>query len=145
MIQTSADTLAEDVPFEGSKHGQQPSHRSTRRRGQIQRLRHRNKTHAECGQFPQRGNQIRNGSAPAVQPPFRHDINFPPPRGVEQLFAERPRHSAGARLFRFCPNASATLGRVLAQQRAHPHRKRLLIKRGDARIKTRPQHFRPFA
>lgn len=49
------------------------------------------------------------------------------------MLAERPRHSAGAHLFRFFPNAPATLGAVV-RQRADLHRKRLLIQRRDTRI-----------
>ena len=53
-----ADTLAENLVLELSKHRQQPRHGPTGRRRQIQRFGKGNEADAQCGEFFQRDDQI---------------------------------------------------------------------------------------
>ena len=76
MGQAGASSLPQNLPFELGEDGQQAGHRSTRGRGQVQRLCQRNEADAEMLQFLERCQQIRDGAAPAVQPPHQHHIDL---------------------------------------------------------------------
>src|ERR1019366_9704334 len=58
MGQAGADALAENLPFEFRKNGQQASHGATGGRGQIQRLGQRNKTDSQMLQFLEGREQV---------------------------------------------------------------------------------------
>ena len=49
--QSGASSLTQDFPFESGEYGQQPRHRSTCGRSQVQCLGQGNETHAEMLQF----------------------------------------------------------------------------------------------
>ena len=144
MVQASTDAVAEDVVFEGGKHREHAGHRSAGGCGQIERFAERNKANAEVSEFLQRGDEVKQRTAPAVQPPDQHDIDLAPPRGIEQLLALLARFSTGANFFDLHGDGPAAVRCVVAHS-AHLHRKSLLIERGDARIESCPQHFRRFA
>jgi hypothetical protein len=49
-------------------------------------------------QFLECGRQIRHGSAPWIQTPHQHDVDFPPPRRFQQFFSCFPLRRTGANL-----------------------------------------------
>jgi hypothetical protein len=119
MSESSPYAFSEDFALEGSEHCQQPSHRTTGRRGQVQRLGQRYEADAEMLQFLQSGEQIGDRSSPAVQPPHQHHIDLPAPRSFQQFSRNcrwvapeptsftcmamvQPRRTAYSRMARFC-------------------------------------------
>ena len=86
--QASAHPFPQNLPFELGEDGQQPGHRATGGRGQIQRLGQRDETHSEMLQFLKCRQQVRHRPAPAIQPPHQHDIDLPAARSVQQLFPQ---------------------------------------------------------
>jgi len=83
MGQASPRSLSQNLSFELGEYGQQAGHRSTGRRGQVQCLGQGNEPDSKMFQFLERGQQIRNRPAPAVQPPYEHYIDFSAPGGVQ--------------------------------------------------------------
>jgi hypothetical protein len=81
--QASPSSFPQNLLFELSEYGQQAGHRSTSRRGQIQRLRQRNEADAEVLQFLERRQQGRYRSAPAIQAPDQHDVDLPTARCLQ--------------------------------------------------------------
>ena len=69
MGQAGAYPFLENPPFELGEDRQQARHRSTRRRGQVQRFRQRDKPDAEMLQFLEGRQQVGDRPAPAIQPP----------------------------------------------------------------------------
>ena len=118
--QASASSLPQDLPFELGENGQQPRHRSTGRRSQVQRLGQRHETHTEMLQFLKGCQQIRYRPAPAVQPPYQHDVDLAAAGGLQQFLTSfslgrtgadltdvarqcvQPRRAAYSRMARLC-------------------------------------------
>ena len=144
MSQTRPHPVPHNVPFELRENRKESRHCAARRRSQIQRLRHRNKAHAERRQFLQCRHQVGDRPASPIQPPHQHDINVTPSRGIDQPLSYCPRGCARAHLLTLFDNGPATLQNVLPQ-RPYLQGKCLLIQRGDARIHPRPQHSLLFA
>ena len=71
MRQAGANAFAQNLSFELSEDGQQPSHGAACGRGQIESLGERHEADAEMLQFLQGGKQIGDQSAPAVEPPHK--------------------------------------------------------------------------
>ena len=83
--------LAEDLPFKLSKNGQEPCQGPSRRGGEIDRFRHGDKADPEPAQFLEGADEIREGSAPAIETPHQDDIECSLAGGAEQPLALRPR------------------------------------------------------
>jgi len=97
--QAGADSFAENLPFELREDRQQGRHGSTRGRGQVQCLGQRNETDSEMLQFLKSRQQVRNGPAPAVQPPYQHHVDFAAARGLQQLLSLLPLGSTRTNFF----------------------------------------------
>jgi hypothetical protein len=67
-------------------NGQQPSHGPPRRRGEVSRCTQRHEAHAQGVQLLDRPHQIRQGSAPPIEPPDHHGIAVSTPCGAPELF-----------------------------------------------------------
>ena len=98
MSQTCSSSFSQYFPFKLRKHGQQSSHCSTRRCGQIQRFRQGNETDPEMFEFLECRQQIRYGAAPTVQAPHQDDIDLPAACGFQQFLASFSLRLTGANL-----------------------------------------------
>ena len=83
MGQAGPSSFLQNLPFERGEYGEQASHRSPGRRGQIQRFGQRHEADAEMLQFLKRCQQIRYRAAPAIQSPNQHDIDLPAAGGFQ--------------------------------------------------------------
>ena len=109
--QAGASSLPQDLPFELGEDGQQPRHRSTGRRSQVQRLGQRHEAHAEMLQFLKGCQQIRYRPAPAVQPPYQHDIDLAAACGLQQFLTSFSLGRTGADLTDVARQWSSPAGR----------------------------------
>src|ERR1700733_13229375 len=87
MSQSGPGSFPQNLSFELSEYGQQTGHGASGRGGQVQRLGQGNEPYAQILQFLECGQQICYRSAPAVQPPYQHEIDLPTARRLQQLLA----------------------------------------------------------
>src|SRR5271165_4544766 len=140
MSETGPHALPKDLALEGSENGQQRSHRTTRRCGQVQRLGKRHEADAEMLQFLQSREQVRYGSSPAVQPPHHNHVDLSAPCRFQQFLPALPLCCSGADLFHLNGDGPATPDSILAHSPVL-HGQRLLILSGDAGIEAGTNHF----
>jgi hypothetical protein len=141
MLQARPRSFPQNLPFELSENRKQPGHGSTGRGGQVQRLGERHEANAQMFEFLERCQQICHRTAPAVQPPDQHDVDFPAASGLEQFLTNLSPHCTGTDLADLQGNRSAASGGILPHG-ATLHRKGLLIARGNAGVQAGSQHFR---
>ena len=98
MSQASPSSFPQYFPFEFGKNSKQSSHRSTGRRGQIQRLGQRDKPDAEMLQLLECRQQIRYRPTPAVQPPNQHYTDLATAGCLQQFLTSFPLGRTGADL-----------------------------------------------
>src|SRR5206468_6399621 len=84
-------------------------------RGEIQRLRQRDKTDAEMLQLLEGCQQVRDRPAPAVEPPDQYPVNLPAARGLQQLLPPLPLGSARADFFDLQGDPPTSASRVFPQ------------------------------
>jgi hypothetical protein len=87
LDETSPSSLAQNFPFELSEDSQQARHGSAGWCGQIKRLRSGNEPDAKVLQLLKGRQKIRYRPAPAVEPPYQHQIDLPAAGGIQQFFA----------------------------------------------------------
>src|SRR5262249_46704167 len=87
MSQAGPGSFPQNLPFELSKDGEQTSHGSAGRRGQVQCLSQRYETHPKMLEFLEGRQQICYRPTPAIQPPHQNQINLPPAGGLQQFLA----------------------------------------------------------
>jgi phage tail protein X len=139
--QASPNSFPQDLPFELGENGEQACHRSTGRSGQVQGLGQRNETDAEMIQFLQRGQQVGDRPAPAIQSPHQHHVDITAARRLDNLLAEFPLRCAGADLFDLHGNGPAAPGGVFPQS-TDLQRDGLLVIGGDAGVEPGAEHLR---
>ena len=88
--------------------------------------------------FLERRNQVSHGSAPAIQAPHQHDIDFAPSCRGDQGCASFPLCRAGADLFDLRDDGPTALGCVFAHG-TDLQRQRLLIVGGNAGVEAHPK------
>src|ERR1700676_2451396 len=135
MSESSPYALSEYFALEGCEHCQQSSHRTTGRRGQVQRLGQRYEPDPEMLEFLHRGEQIGDRSSPAVQSPHQHDIDLPAPSSFQQLLPQLALGRTGSDFLHLHGDGPATPSGILTHG-SILHWQRLLILRGDASIET---------
>jgi hypothetical protein len=77
--------------------------------------------------------KVEQRTAPPIQSPDQHDIDLAPPSGIDQLLPLFSLRGTRTYFFDLHGNSPASIRCILAQ-RAHLHRKSLLVQRGDTRI-----------
>src|SRR5277367_1790892 len=140
MSESSPYAFSEYFALEGCEHCQQPSHRTTGRRGQVQRLGQRYEPDPEMLEFLHRGEQIGDRSSPAVQSPHQHDIDLPAPSSFQQLLPQLALDRTGSYFLDLQSDRPATPDGILAHG-AILHGKRLLIHSGDSGIQAGADYF----
>jgi len=85
VIQSCADTLAQNVAFERREHSEQSGHSAANGRRKVQRFGQRHEANPQLGQFLERGNQVGHRTAPPIQPPYQHYIDLSPSCSIDQL------------------------------------------------------------
>jgi hypothetical protein len=140
MRQSGAHTFPQNLPFELSKDGQQAGHGSTSGCRQVQRLGQRHETNVEMIEFLQGGQQVCHGSAPTVQAPYQHHVDFPTARSLQQFLASLPLRGPGAHLANLHHDRPAAPRSILAHGTIL-HGQSLLIVRRHAGIQSRAKHF----
>ena len=85
MGKPGTNAFTQNLAFELGEHGQQCGHGSAGGRGQIESLGERHEADAEMLQFLQRGEQVGDRPAPAIQAPDQHHVDLPAPGGFDQL------------------------------------------------------------
>ena len=83
MSQASPSLFPQYFPFEFGENCEQSSHRSTGRRGQVQRLRQGTEPDTQMLPFLKGRQQIRYRAAPAIQTPDEHHIDLPSASGFQ--------------------------------------------------------------
>src|SRR5271165_6784619 len=131
MSETGPPALPKDLALKGGENGQQRSHRTARRCGQVQRLGKRYEGDAEMLQFLQSREQVRYGSSPAVQPPHHNNVDISAPCRFQQFLPALPLCCSGADFFHLHGDGPAAPGSIFAHG-AVLHGQRLLILSGDA-------------
>src|SRR5262245_26852549 len=90
------------------------------------------------------GQQIRHRSAPPIQAPHQHHVDFPPARRFQQSLSCLPPGRTGADLTHLESDHPTTTAGILAHGPVL-HHESLLIIGGNAGIQPRTKHFRPCA
>src|SRR5450759_67374 len=94
-------------------------------------------------QFLESCQQVRHRSAPSVQPPHQHHIDFAAARRLQQLLPQLPLRGAATDLFHLHSDSPAPPGGVFAEC-ADLQWNSLLVVRGAAGVETGAGHFRWF-
>ena len=138
VIQAGTYALAQDLAFELGEHREQAGHGAACGCGEIEGFGQRDETDSEVLQLLERRNQIRHGTALAVQAPHQHDIDFTSSCGSDQDIAPLALRRAGADFFDLRDDSPVALGRELAHG-ANLQRQCLLIVGGNASVQANPK------
>ena len=87
LCDSGLHAIAEDVPLEFGEDREHAGQGSAARRGQVERLAERDEADPECAQLLKRRDEIDQGAAPAIQPPYQDPVEFPPSGCSHQVFA----------------------------------------------------------
>src|ERR1035438_59868 len=143
MSETGPHTLPKGLALEGGEHGQQRSHCTTRRSGQVERLGQRHEANAEMLKFMQSREQVGDRSSPAVQTPHHNNVDLSSPCRFQQFLPELPLCCSGADFFHLHGDGPAAPGSVLTHSAALLG-ERLLVQGGDTSIQAGANHFGGF-